>query len=76
MKLNVFKNTEKSVSLSLRQTDKDEIELITVNQDGHPINFGEILSISKSGITLYKNVDNTLGFDLDDKGRLNIKKVF
>ena len=64
------------MSLSLRQTDKDEIELITVNQDGHPINFGEILSISKSGITLYKNVDNTLGFDLDDKGRLNIKKVF
>ena len=74
MKLEIYNDTtpepEKVVTLRLRKVCGD-IMLVSVGKDGERLEAGNILRIDADGaIVRCLNVDSSLGFDLDDEGRV------
>lgn len=72
MKLEVFKpsKTKKTV-LDLRSDEDGSIVLCAVDESGCPLSAGYLLYIEPSGhILRIENVDPSLGFKLDEKGRI------
>lgn len=76
MKLEVYgseKNKEPVVRLKLEETCCGEIELHAVDRCGEIVRDGLILSVSSDGrFVRFPNVNDDLGFALDDHGKVII----
>lgn len=73
MKLEVFKSskTKKTVFLDLCSDEDGAIVLCAVDESGSPLSAGYLLYIEPSGhILRIENVDPSLGFKLDEEGRV------
>ena len=73
MKLEVFQpiKTKKTVFLDLRSAGDGAIVLCAVDESGSPLSAGCLLYFEPSGhIARIRNVDPSLGFKLDKKGRI------
>ena len=50
-----------------------EIDLICVNSEGSLLSLGKLIKINKNhGLTRYLNINDFLGFNLDNDGKLQI----
>ena len=62
-------------SLKLEKTPIGNVVLMAIDKHGEQINQGNILMITTSGtIRLCENINPALGFQLDEKNRVEIKK--
>ena len=73
MRLKIYNPTtcrEETIYLYLRETGANEIALATCEKDGTPIHCGNLLTISKIGITRHFSVNEDLGFPMSPGKRI------
>ena len=80
MKLEIFNKApepvEKVVRLRLVSMMGNEIALIAVDENGKMVDHGCLLGLDSDTRTVYRNrdVNKSLGFNLDDEGRIWVEK--
>ena len=66
---------EEPVRLRLVKRDSGDITLIAVDEEGDKIRWGNLLTLRSNGsVYRHEGVNENLGFDLDDLGRIGISR--
>ena len=74
MKLNMYEETQKTEEVYIRlKTDITGVVIHAVDSDGNKFDNGNLITIRRNGtLKLHLAINKTLGFQIDDNGKLKV----